>query len=327
MKKSIQYLAAAIMSCFALGTFGAAQAQAWPNRPIRLVVPFAAAGATDLAARVLAQKLGNALGRPVVVDNRAGAAGNIGTDNVAKSPPDGYSLLLTSLSSISIAPHLDKNLSFNPSRDLIPVSLVANVACVLVVNSEVPAKTVSEMVTYSKVNPGKVFYGSSGTGDGNHLAGELFNSMTGTSIVHVPYKGGAPAMMDLMSGQIQLMFATMASAMPNIKSGKVRALAVTENKRSNLMPDLPTVSEAGVPGFEFASWLGIFAPAGTPPDIVARLSAELARIMQMPDVRERLLGAGLDPLSSTSDQFAAYIKTDSAKWARVIQEVNVKKSD
>jgi tripartite-type tricarboxylate transporter receptor subunit TctC len=327
LKKSIQYLAAAIVSCFALGTFGAAQAQAWPNRPIRLVVPFAAAGAADLAARVLAQKLGNALGRPVVVENRGGAAGNIGTDNVAKSQPDGYSLLLTSLSPISIAPHLDKNLSFNPSRDLIPVSLVANVACVLVVNPAVPAKTVSELLTYSKVNPGKVFYGSSGTGDGSHLAGELFNSMTGTSIVHVPYKGGAPAMMDLMSGQIQLMFASMASAMPNIKSGKVRALAVTENKRSNLGPDLPTVSEAGVPGFEYISWLGIFVPAGTPPDIVARLSTELAKILQMPDVRERLLDAGLDPLSSTPNQFAAYIKTDSAKWARVIQEANVKTSD
>lgn len=305
---------------------GGVCAQAWPSKPIKLVVPFATGGATDLAGRLVAQHLGAALGQPVVVDNRPGAAGNIGTDYVAKSAPDGYTLLLTSLSSIAIAPYFDKALPYNPIRDLAPVSLVANIASVLVVHPSVPVKTVTELVAFSKANPDKLNYGSSGVGDGNHLAGELFNSMTGATLVHVPYKGGAPAMTDLMGGQIQMMFATVAAAIPNVQAGKVRPIAMTELKRSELLPDLPTIAET-VTGYEFTSWLGLFAPAGTPPDVVARLNAEVVKVLKLPDVRARLLGAGLEPVSNTPVEFAAYIRTDSAKWEKVVKASGVKKAD
>jgi tripartite-type tricarboxylate transporter receptor subunit TctC len=305
---------------------GGAFAQAWPARPIKLVVPFATGGATDLAGRLLAQHLGAALGQPVVVDNRPGAAGNIGTDFVAKSPADGYTILLTSLSAISIAPFFDKALPYSPQKDLAPISLVANIASVLVVHPSVPAKTVTELVAYSKANPDKLNFGSSGVGDGNHLAGELFNSMTGATLVHVPYKGGAPAMTDLMGGQIQLMFATLAAAMPNIQAGKVRPVAATETRRSELLPDLPTIAET-VAGYEFTSWLGLFAPAGTPPNIVNKLNAEVAKVLKVPEVRTRLLGAGLEPVTNTPGEFAAYIRTDSAKWEKVVKASGAKKAE
>jgi tripartite-type tricarboxylate transporter receptor subunit TctC len=296
-----------------------AYAQAWPGKPIRFISPFAPGGGADITSRIIAQKLGPALNQQVLVDNRGGAGGNIGVDLAAKSPPDGYTLVLGTIGPIAINVSLYRKLPFDPVKDLLPVTQVANALNVLVVHPSLPAKTVKEVIAIAKARPGELSFGSSGPGATDHLAGELFKSLTGVNMVHVPYKGGAPAMLDLMAGQVQTVFSTVSTAIGAIKGGKVRAIAMTGEKRFELMPELPTIAEAGVPGFEMRNWYGVFVPAGTPREIVARLNAELAKVLQMADVKSKLLESGIEALYSTPEQFAAYIQSETQRWAKVVK--------
>ncbi len=296
-----------------------AYAQAWPGKPIRFISPFAPGGGADITSRIIAQKLGPALNQQVLVDNRGGAGGNIGVDLAAKSPPDGYTLVLGTIGPIAINVSLYRKLPFDPVKDLLPVTQVANALNVLVVHPSLPAKTVKEVIAIAKARPGELSFGSSGPGATDHLAGELFKSLTGVNMVHVPYKGGAPAMLDLMAGQVQTVFSTVSTAIGAIKGGKVRAIAMTGDKRFELMPELPTIAEAGVPGFEVRNWYGVFVPAGTPREIVARLNAELAKVLQMADVKSKLLESGIEALYSTPEQFAAYIQSETQRWAKVVK--------
>jgi len=275
-----------------------AQAQSWPNRPVRFLVPFAAgAGINDIMARLVGQHLGAGLGQPVVIENRAGAGGIAGTEAAAKAAPDGYTFLMTNVSLITSA-YLYSNLSYDPQKDLVPVTLVATSPLILVVNPSVPARSVQEFVAYAKANPGKLNFGSGGVGSTPHLSVELFKSAAGFDAVHVPYKGGAPALNDLIGGQISFMIENMPGTMPFARQGKLRALAITSAERSPLEPALPTMAESGVPGYEVVGWQGLFAPAGTPREIVARLQSETAKALRLPEVRERLAGLGADGVGS-----------------------------
>jgi tripartite-type tricarboxylate transporter receptor subunit TctC len=297
-----------------------ADAQPWPNRPIRLVVPFSPGGTTDVVARLIAQGLGTALGQPVVVDNRAGAAGNIGADAVAKSPPDGYTLLMGTVGTHAINAGLYKKMPYDTVADFAPVTLVAAVPNILVLNPAVPVASVKDLIAYAKANPGKLNFASSGNGTSIHLSGELFKTMTGVEMTHVPYKGSAPALTDLIGGQVQLMFDNLPSALPHVKSGKLKALAVTTAERAPAFPDLPTVQEKGLPGFETSSWFGVLAPAGTPREIVARLNTEILKLLATPDMQERFAQNGAQVVGKGPAEFAAHIKAEMAKWAKVIKE-------
>ena len=297
-----------------------ATGSAWPAKPLRWISPFAPGGGADITSRIIAQKLGPALNQQVLVDNRSGAGGNIGVDIAAKAPPDGYTLVLGTIGPIAINVSLYKKLPFDPARDLLPITQAANALNVLVVHPSLPAKTVKEVIAIAKARPGELSFGSSGPGATDHLAGELFKTLTGVNMVHVPYKGGAPAMLDLMAGQVQTVFSTVSTAIGAIKGGKVRAIAMTGDKRFELMPELPTIAEAGVPGFEVRNWYGVFVPAGTPRDIVARLNSELVKILQMPDVKSKMLASGIEALHSTPEQFAAYIQSETKRWAKVVKD-------
>ena len=298
-----------------------ASAQSYPTKPIRLVVPYPAGGPLDIMARAIGQKLTEAWKQPVVVDNRAGAGGNIGADFVAKSAPDGYTLLMGAVATHAINPSLYSKIPYDPVKDFAPVALVAQVPNILVVNPAVPAKTVRELIDLARAKPGSLNFGSGSTGSTGHLAGELFNTMAGVKMVHIPYKGAAPATADLLGGQVQLMFDNLASALPNVKAGKLRALAVTTLTRSPAMPDLPTIAESGLPGFDLTTWFGLLVPAGTPPEIVARLNAEIVRALDAKDMRERLEKMGAEPLSNnTPEHFAAFIRTEAAKYAKVVKD-------
>jgi tripartite-type tricarboxylate transporter receptor subunit TctC len=299
---------------------GAAWGQAWPTKPVRWVSPFAPGGGTDITSRIIAQKLSPVLGQQVVVENRGGAGGNIGADLVAKSPPDGYTILLGSVGPIAINVSLYKKLPYDPVKDLVPVTLAANALNVLVVHPALPAKSVKELIALARARPDELSFGSSGNGATDHLAGELFKAMTGTKMLHIPYKGGAPAMLDLMGGQVQIVFATMATSVGAIKGGKIRALAMTGNKRFELMPELPTIAQAGVPGFEVNNWYGVFVPAGTPREIVAKLNAETVKVLQQPDVKAKLLESGIEAVWDTPEQFAVYIQSETRKWAKVVKD-------
>jgi tripartite-type tricarboxylate transporter receptor subunit TctC len=304
----------------------AAAAQAatpFPTRPIRIVVAYTPAGATDILARTVGQKMNEAWGQPVVIENRPGANGNIGTEYAAKATADGYTLLMTTAGVHGINPSLYRRLGFDAVKDFAPVSLVAMVPNILVVNNALPVKDVQGLVAYAKANPGKLSYGSPGLGSTAHLSMELFKSMTGTNLVHVPYKGSAGVLTDLMGGQIAVTMDNIPPYLPQVKAGKIRALAISTAKRSPAIPDLPTVAEAGVRGYSSGAWFGLVAPANTPKDIVAKLSAETARILQLPDVKSRLTDLGAEPVGSTPAQFAAHIKSEIAKWAKVIKEANV----
>jgi tripartite-type tricarboxylate transporter receptor subunit TctC len=300
-----------------------AQAQNWPNRSIRWISPFAPGGGADITSRAIAQRLSVTLGQQVVVDNRGGAGGMLGVELGAKSPPDGYTVTLGTIGPIAINPSLYKKMNYDVQRDLIPVSLAANALNVLVVHPSLPVKSVKEFVALAKARPGQLNYGSSGPGATDHLAGELFNAMTGAKMVHVPYKGGAPAMLDLVSGNVQLVFSTMSTAVGAIESKRVRALGMTGNQRFELMPELPTIAEAGLKGFEVNNWYGVFVPTGTPREIVTRLNAEVVKALAHPEVKKRLLESGIIATSSTPEAFTAYVKAEAAKWEKVIRDAKI----
>jgi tripartite-type tricarboxylate transporter receptor subunit TctC len=302
---------------------------AWPTKPVRIVVPFAPAGTTDILARALAPELSRVFGQPFVVDNKPGAGGNLGADVVAKSPPDGYNLLMGTVGTHAINPALYPKMPYDHVKDFVPITLVAGVPNVLVMN---PAKaeqykinSVPDLIRYAKANPGKLNMASSGNGTSIHLAGELFKTMTGTFLLHFPYRGSGPALLDLIGGTMDLMFDNLPSSMPQIKAGKLKALAVTSGVRSAALPDLPTIAEAGgLRGYEASSWFGLLAPAGTPADIVNRIQQETAKALATPAIKERLLSQGAIPSGNTPAEFAKFIADESAKWARVVKASGAK---
>ncbi|ALM86634.1 hypothetical protein ASB57_00200 [Bordetella sp. N] len=295
----------------------------WPSHPIRLVLPFPPGGGTDTLARIMAPKLGAILGQPIVVDNKGGAAGNIATDIVAKADPDGYTVLMGFNTALTMNPSLYRNLPFNVERDFKPVTLLASAQYVLVVNPDLPVHSVQDLINLAKSKPGQLNYSSSGTGSPLHLAGELFKARTGADITHIPYKGGGPATIGLLSGQAQLMFGSVSAVMPHVKEGKLRALAVTGLKPSDVAPDLPTLDKTGLPGFNVTSWYGFLVPKGTPDTIVNQLSAAAQKVVQMPEVREAMAKQGLELSIDTPAEFATLIKTESATWADLIQKMNI----
>jgi tripartite-type tricarboxylate transporter receptor subunit TctC len=313
---------ATVLGSFSVLAALAAPAADYPTKPIRMIVGFAPGGGTDTTARPIAQKLSEALGQQVIVDNRPGAAGNIATEIVARANPDGYTILMGTIAALAINPSLYGNLPFDSEKDLAPVIQAVDSTNILSLHPSVPAKSVKELIALAKQKP--LNYGSSGVGGTGHLAGELFNTMAGVKMTHVPYKGGGPAMIDLVAGNIHLVFATAASAVPQIKAGKIKGLAVTTAKRSGLMPDLPTISEAGLPGFDANNWYGILVPAKTPRPIINRLNAEVTKILHLPEIKTFLFNQGLDVAPGTPEQFGAYIKTEKAKWAKVVKASGAK---
>lgn len=297
---------------------------AWPTKPVKIVVPFAPGGTTDILARAMAVELGKAFGQPFIVDNRAGAGGNIGADVVAKSPADGYTLLMGTVGTHSINKALYSKMPFDSQKDFSPITLVAAVPNVMVVNTEKAAalgiNNVADFVKYAKANPGKLSMASSGNGTSIHLSGELFKSMTGVFMTHIPYRGSGPAMLDMVGGNVDVMFDNLPSALPQIKAGKLKALAVTSLQRSTALPDVPTVEEAAkLKGFDASSWFGLLAPAGTPPEIVSRIQQEVAKSLNTPAVKEKLLTQGAVPSGNTPQQFTAFINAEHIKWAQVVK--------
>ena len=315
-------LAAAVVAALSLATAAnAAERGDYPNRPIRMLVGFAPGGGTDTTARAMANKLTERLGQQVIIDNRPGAAGNIATDIAARSSPDGYTILMGTIAALSINPSLYAKLPFDPVKDLQPITRAVDSTNILVVHPSVQVASVKDLVALAKSKP--LNGGSSGVGGAGHLALELFNLQAGTKITHVPYKGGGPAMVDLVAGNINLIFATAASAMPHIKSGRIKPLAVTTAKRSGLVPDLPTIAEAGLKDFEANNWYGILAPAKTPRPIVDRLNKEIVAVLNSADIKAFLFKQGLDVAPSTPEAFAAYIRSEKAKWEKVIKAANL----
>lgn len=307
----------AALAALSIAAAGGAWAQGFPNKPLRMVVTFPPGGAPDILARLFADKA--QLGQPVVVDNKPGAGGNIGADNVAKSPPDGHTLVMGTVGTHSINGSLYSKMPYDMVKDFTPVAHVASAPNLLVVTNSLPVKTVPELVAYMKANPDKLSFGSPGVGTSVHISGELFKSLTGTKMQHVPYKGRQFAIPDLVGGQIQVMFDNMPSALPMAKEGKIRALAQTTAKRSAAAPDVPTVAES-VPGFEATTWFAVFAPAGTPPDVVAKVNAEMKRVFALPDVLDKLKTLGLEPWISTPDELARFQANEITKWAKVVKE-------
>jgi tripartite-type tricarboxylate transporter receptor subunit TctC len=303
---------------FILALVSATALADYPERPVRLIVPFAPGGGTDLTSRLISQHLSESLGKPVVVENRAGGAGNMGTELVARAPADGHTLVLASLST-SVNVSLFKTLPFNPLTDFAPVSLVVKVPLLVVVHPSLPVNSIEELIQLAKAKPGQLNYASGGLGTANHVGGELFKYMANVQIVHVPYKGGGPALADVAGGHVPLFFGTMTSTRDLAKSGRVRALATTTAARSPSWPELPTVAESGVPGFEVSAWFGVLAPAGTPRPIIDRLSGELIKMVRNREVREGLLAQGSDPVGSTPEEFGRHLRNEIDKWAKVVQ--------
>jgi tripartite-type tricarboxylate transporter receptor subunit TctC len=320
MSKTLKLLAGATL---ALAT-AAAFAQTYPARSIRLISPFAPGGGTDITSRAIAPKLTSAFGQQVIVDNRGGAGGMVGVEIAAKAPPDGYTIVIGTIGNIAVNPSLYSKMPYDPQKDLVPIGQVANALNVLVVHPSLPAKTVKEFIAIAKQRPGALNFGSSGPGATDHLAGEVFNVMAGVKMVHIPYKGGAPAMLDLVAGQVEIVFSTMATAIGAIQGNRIRAIAMTGNQRYERMPQIPTIAEAGLKGFEVNNWYGFFAPAGTPKEIVTRLHTETAKALAMADTKTRLLDAGIIGTSSTPEQFNAYIQAETKKWAKVIKDAGIK---
>jgi tripartite-type tricarboxylate transporter receptor subunit TctC len=302
---------------------GSAFAQSWPSRPVHYIVPFPPAGATDILARIVADRITGPLGQPVVVENHPGAAGNVGTEQVAKAPADGYTILQLTVAQ-SISQTLYAKLGYNVERDLAPVALIALVPNVMEVNPSVPVKSVQEFIALAKSQPGKIYFASSGSGTSIHMSGEMFKMMTGVDIVHVPYKGSGPALADLVGGQVSVMWDNLPSSMAFIKSGKLRALAVTSASRFPALPDVPTMQEAGVAGFEATAWFGIVAPKATPEPIVRRLNAEVNKALAMPDVKEKLLQQGAEASPVSPEEFGAFIHNEVVKWGKVVKASGAK---
>ena len=300
-----------------------AAAADYPTKPIRLIVGFAPGGGTDTTARAISAKLTDLLGQQIIIDNRPGAAGNIATEMVSKATPDGYTLLMGTIAALAINPSLyTTKLPFDSIKDFAPITQAVDSTNILSLHPSVPAGSVKELIALAKAK--SLNYGSSGVGGTGHLAGELFNTMAGVKMTHIPYKGGGPAMIELVGGQVQLVFATAASAVPQIKGGKIKGIAVTTAKRAALMPNLPTISEAGLPGFDANNWYGLLAPANTPRPIINRLNAEVTKVLAMPDVKNFLFNQGLDPAPGTPEKFGAYIKSEMTKWAKVVKDSGAK---
>ncbi|HTP96868.1 MAG TPA: tripartite tricarboxylate transporter substrate binding protein [Burkholderiales bacterium] len=315
---------AALALAIAAGVCCGSAAQDYPVKPIRFIAPNLPGGPTDILARLLGQKLAESMGQPVVIENRAGAGGNIGTELAAKSPADGYTLVTGNNATFGANVSLYKNMGFDPIKDFAPVILVASQPNILVVHPSLPVTSVKELIALAKAHPGELNFAGSGMGAAAHLAGELFKSMAGVNIVHIPYKSAGPALTDLIAGQCQLMFATSLSAQPHIHAGKLRALAVTTAQRARSMPELPTVAEAGVPGFEATTWHGVLVPAGTPAAIVNKLNAEIDRALHAPDVHERLGALGAEIIGGTPKAFADYIQREIPRWAKVIKSAGIR---
>ncbi len=299
-----------------------ALAQNYPAKPVRVIAASSPGSAVDIVARIIAQKLGEQLGQQVIVDNRAGAGGNLGAEIAAKAAPDGYTMFMGTPAH-AINSGLYRKLNYDLVRDFAPVGQVTSGQYVIVVHPSLPVKSVKELTALARAKPGQLNFASAGSGNATHLAGELFKSLARVNLVHVPYKGSGPALTDLVGGQVQLMFCNLTAALPHVKTGRLRALAVTGERRAAAAPELPTVIEAGVPGYVVDSWFGVLAPAATPRDIVARLNAELVQTMRAPDMRERLAAEGAEPVSSTPEQFAAFIKAEIAQWTRVVRDAKI----
>jgi len=302
----------------------AAHAEAYPARPIRMIVAYPPGGGTDIVGRMVAQKLGEALGQSVVVENRGGASGNIGTELAARAAPDGYTILMGNVAPNAINVSLFRQLPFDPVADFVPVSLVASTPNILVVHPSTPARTVREVTALAKAKPGTLNFASAGVGSSSHLAGELFRILAGADIVHVPYKGAGPAMVDVLSGQVQLYFATMPAAMPHVKSGKLAPVAVTSAKRSHALPELPTIAESGVPGYEASTWYGLLAPAHTPGAVITRLHEGVVKILANPALHEKLAEQGFEPVGSSPEEFGAHINSEITKWSKVIHDAGIR---
>ncbi len=317
-------IGAAVLMGFAVGTGALAQsADNYPNRSITMVVAFPAAGTTDILARLIGQKLTDKFKQTVVVENRPGAGGNIGTAYVAKAAPDGYTIMMGTIGTQSINPSLYKKMPYDAAKDFVPITRAAMVPNLLVVNKDAPFNTLPEMMAYGKANPGKLTYGSSGNGTTLHLSGELFNLMSGSKITHIPYKGSTPAVADLMGGQISMIFDNMPSVIQQVKSGRLKALAVTSAQRNAQLPEIPTIQELGVAGYEVWSWFGLLAPAATPKPIVDKLNATIVDIIKQPDVQAKIIELGAVPVPETSAEFGAFIEAETLKWAKVIKEANI----
>lgn len=307
-----------VIALCCLLNFAGVQA-AYPDKPIRLIVAFPPGGGTDIIARLIIPELSKKLGQSIAIENRGGASGNIGTEALVNAPPNGYTLLMGNVAPNAINISIFKKLAFHPERDLAPISLVAITPNILVTNLDVPVKSVADLLAFTKANPGKINYCSAGTGSSSHLAGVLFDSLGGGAMTHIPYKGGGLAMNDLLGGQVDVYFATMPAAMPFIKSGKLRPLAVTSEKPSLVMPSLPTISDSGLPGYSATTWYGLYAPKGTPPDIIQRIHQATVEVLKIPELREQLIQRGFEPIGNSPKEFASFISGEISKWAKVVR--------
>jgi tripartite-type tricarboxylate transporter receptor subunit TctC len=321
---SMDRLSVVCMGCWLAVPGGMAAAQTYPVKSIRVVVPFAPGGATDITGRLAAQKITEAWGQNMIIDNRPGASGMIGADIVAKAPSDGYTVLLGSTAELAINQHLYSKMAYSTEKDLAPVTLAAVTPLILVIHPSIPAKSVQELIRLAKARPGQLTYASAGTGGVQHLAGELLKTTAGINIIHVPYKGAGPAIGDLLGGQVSMFFSGMLPAIPHVKGGKLRALAVTTRTRSPAAPEVPTMAEAGVPGFDISNWFAYFVPAGTSREIVSKLSTELARVLKLPDVKEKLASQGAETVGDSPEQLGQFVRAESAKYAKLIKASGAK---
>jgi tripartite-type tricarboxylate transporter receptor subunit TctC len=317
-------VAATVLAATLAGAGAPAQAQSWPSKPVRLIVPFPPGGGNDVIARAVAQKLGDRLGQPVVVENRAGANGIVGLQALMQAAPDGHTIAVGAAGPLAVNPSLYDKLPYDPVRDFAPVSNLVNFPLLLVTHPSVAAKTIRELVALARAQPGKLHYSSPGSGNSGHLAGELFNTMAGVKTVHVPYKGQGPALTDLIAGQVQMLYSSIPSVLPHVRQGQLNAIAVGSARRIAPLPDIPTIAESGVPGYEAYSWVGLVAPAATPRAVVTRLHREVVEILKEKDVAEKLSGQGALPVGDAPEQFAAYIRAEIDKWGAVVRSSNIK---
>lgn len=319
MKRVASFAALAVLAAASVPAI----AQQYPSKPIRFIVPFPPGGGNDTIARLIGQKLTASLGQQILVDNRAGAGGTVGAEAAAKAPPDGYTMFLAGVGSHGINPNLRRKLPYDPVKDYDPVTLIASAPLLVTIHPSLPVKSVKDLVALAKSKPGQINYASNGPGSSSHLAVELFDMMAGTKMEHIPYKGLSPALTDLLSGQVQVMFSSAAAMLPQVKAGRLRAIAMTGSKRSTAIPDIPTVAESGVPGYETGSWYGIVLPAHTPRPIIDRLHKEVVTIVRSPDINARLVEEAVIPVGSTPEEFASYIKREIARWGKVVQQAKL----